>query len=246
MQPSEPLYNIHELHEKDTKNTNNTDDTLLLVVKVSAAAHNYSIRTMRRFLHWLIDSDCGVHMTSDRSLFATYDEWSGGAAQVGDGDKLRAVGRGRLKPIIVRNHSTGTPVTLRVQQYAWHVPTLVFDILSIPMLQKDRIQVNLGAFNERTAPMNYLRDYTTGAVVKLSLMNGIFVMKPVNAAQVPASLRGEIEATSAPAQTKGVAEGIMPRRHHNIPLWFVFGHEQAPVACTIAVSSGKRTGRASW
>ena len=90
-------------------------------------------------------------MTSDRSLFATYDEWSGGAAQVGDGDKLRAVGRGRLKPIIVRNHSTGTPVTLRVQQYAWHVPTLVFDILSIPMLQKDRIQVNLGAFNERTA-----------------------------------------------------------------------------------------------
>jgi len=51
MQSSEPLYNIHELHEKDTKNTNNTDDTLLLVVKVSAAAHNYSIRTMRRFLH---------------------------------------------------------------------------------------------------------------------------------------------------------------------------------------------------
>ena len=157
----------------------------------------------------------------------------------------RAVGRGRLKPIIVRNHSTGTPVTLRVQQYAWHVPTLVFDILSIPMLQKDRIQVNLGAFNERTAPMNYLRDYTTGAVVKLSLMNGIFVMKPVNAAQVPASLRGEIEATSAPAQTKGVAEGIMPRRHHNIPLWFVFGCEQTPLACTIAVSSGKRTGQAS-
>ena len=149
-------------------------------------------------------------MTSDRSLFETYDKWSGGAAQVGDGDKLRAVGRGRLKPIIVRNYSTGTPVTLRVQQYAWHVPTLVFDILSIPMLQKDRIQVNLGAFNERTAPMNYLRDYTTGAVVKLSLMNGIFVMKPVNAAQVPASLRGEIEAMTAPAQTKGVAEGIMP------------------------------------
>ena len=91
--------------------------------------------------------------------------------------------------------------------------------------------------------MNYLRDYTTGAVVQLSKSHGSFVMKPVNAAQVSAALRGEVEATAAtPARAKGVAEGIMPRRHHNIPLWFVFGHEQAPVACTIAVSSGKRTG----
>ena len=89
----------------------NTDDKLLIeIVKVSAAAYNYSIQATRRYLHWLIDSDCGVHMTSDRSLFDTYEKWSGGAAQVGDGDKLRATGRGRLKPIIIRNSTTGAAV----------------------------------------------------------------------------------------------------------------------------------------
>ena len=180
----------------------NTDDKLLIeIVKVSAAAYNYSIQATRRYLHWLIDSDCGVHMTSDRSLFDTYEKWSGGAAQVGDGDKLRATGRVRLKPIIIRNSTTGAAAMLRVKQTAWHVPTLVFDILSVPMLQIDRIQVNFGAFNERDVPMNYLRDYTTGAVVKLSKSNVIFVMKTVNAAQVSAALRGEVGATAEDPHT---------------------------------------------
>ena len=221
--------------------TNTTTDDKLIVVKVSAGPMACSARTTNCAPHWLIDSDCGIHMTSNILLFKDYEEWNGGAAQVGDGDKCRAAGRGQLKPIIVRNHSTGQPVLIHTKQKAWHVPSLVFDILSVPMLNRDRIQVNFGAWNESNVPGNYLRDYTTGAVIKITINGGIYVMKTINPAQVPAPLKMEAAAAGEAELSSGVAEGIMPRRHHNIPLWFVLGKEEAP-ACTVAITAGKRTG----
>ena len=110
------------------------------------------------------------------------------------------------------------------------------------MLQRDRIQVNFGAWNEKTVPANYLRDYTTGAVVKLALKGGTFVMGTVGAAQVPQALRMQAAVAASADKPSGVAERVVPRRHHNIPLWFVLGREEDVPVCTIAVSAGKRTG----
>ena len=40
-------------------------------------------------------------------------------------------------------------------------------------------------------PANYLRDYTTGAAIKLMLKNGIYVMKTIDTAQVSNALKME-------------------------------------------------------
>ena len=77
-----------------------------------------------------------------------------------------------------------------------------------------------------------------------AMKGGIFVMKTVDAAQVPQALRMQAAVAASADKPSGVAERAVPRRHHNIPLWFVLGREEDVPVCTIAVSAGKRTGPA--
>ena len=212
------------------------------VVQVSMEAYTFAVTREDGCRHWLVDSDCGVHMTNNEGAFASLTPWTGGAAQVGDGERCAAVGRGPLRPIVIRNIKNGEQTLLRPGT-AWFIPTIVFSILSVHQLYKEGAQCNFGA-KEKGMPPHYLRVHSSGVCAKLKVYRSIFVLPAVHDQQVHADLRRCVAASTAtqPLLNSEKAKGpndtgkYICRKHYDIDLWFVLG-SVTPAATVIAVGS---------
>lgn len=45
---------------------------------------------------WYLDSGCSRHMTGNKALFTSFEDYNGGSVRFGDGGKAKVIGKGIL------------------------------------------------------------------------------------------------------------------------------------------------------
>ena len=112
-------------------------------------------------------------MSYDENDFEHIEPWTGGSAQVGDGAKCAAVGRGPLKRLVTREIN-GKKQQVEIKPgWGWHVPSIVFKILSDKMLAEIGIACRTGELGKEP---QYLLVHRTGPMIRLKIHKNIYVL----------------------------------------------------------------------
>ena len=182
-------------------------------------------------------------MSYDENDFEHIEPWTGGSAQVGDGAKCAAVGRGPLKRLVTREIN-GKKQQVEIKPgWGWHVPSIVFKILSDKMLAEIGIACRTGELGKEP---QYLLVHRTGSMIRLKIHKNIYVLPVlmesqihVNAALVKVAAVTDEETDKKTNDKRKTPKPILVREHVDVPdgLWFVFGLKKRIENTVVLISS---------